>query len=171
MKYRLLFLTAFSILFFPSTLAFAVDVPDPCPCGPVSGYDGGSSGSSYTPPPPRLPSPAEQAAKINIEAARLMDAHDYENALPKLREALRLNPNNSMILGNLAVTEAELVFKSGNLQAAIERMRAAVNLGRSDVRDELAYFQRQQARLEEEKRAKERDKARCRSDGGLSRSY
>ncbi len=121
MKYRW-FLTAFSILFFPSTLALAVDGVCVMYCGGDSDYSPPSYTYSppYTPPPiprpPPPPSPAEQATKINNEAARLMDAHDYENALPKLREALRLDPNDAVILGNLAVNEAELAFKSGNYQ-------------------------------------------------------
>jgi hypothetical protein len=76
-------------------------------------------------------------------------------ALAKQQEALLLSPSNSTFRINVAIDEAELAFETGNLRGAIEKIQAAIALGGAGLRERLAYFQEQQARVEARRRAEE----------------
>jgi tetratricopeptide (TPR) repeat protein len=123
------------------------------PCADGCGDGGRGTNPETVPiPPKKSPTPAEieqqrreeNAAHLNMEGVRLFNDGDYRNAISTLRRALLDSPQDRMIARNLAHAEAEQAFKDGNLPAAIEHIQSAIDLGRSDLGDRLAYFRREQ---------------------------
>ncbi|HEY6350546.1 MAG TPA: hypothetical protein VI636_14155 [Candidatus Angelobacter sp.] len=109
-------------------------------------------------PPPQLvhiPTSGEQATKINNEGVAFFNSGDLVGARAKYEEALRVDPNHRMARSNLAQTKAELAFRMKDYSLAIAEMRSAIALGRTDLDERLAYFQRQWARVEEARRKAE----------------
>jgi tetratricopeptide (TPR) repeat protein len=88
---------------------------------------------------------AYQARDLNEAAVRLMQEQQYFSAAEKFGAALRLR-TDPVYLGNLDHAEAELAFKEGRIQDAIDSIKSAIARGRTDLKNRLNVFEREQER-------------------------
>src|ERR1700732_508652 len=99
----------------------------PLPPPPVSYGNGGGGvtySRSYPAPRPRL-SPSGQ---VNDQGNALFAARDYEGAIEKYRQALRINPANQVARTNLAGARARLAAKHKDYARALSYQREACRL-------------------------------------------
>ena len=99
----------------------------PLPPPPVSYGNGGGGvtySRSYPAPRPRL-SPSGQ---VNDQGNALFAARDYEGAIEKYRQALRINPGNQVARTNLAGARARLAAKHKDYARALSYQREACRL-------------------------------------------
>jgi tetratricopeptide (TPR) repeat protein len=125
---------------------------------------GGSGAETYTPPsvspqPPPEEMRVRRATELNNEGVELDKSGNREAGRSKYREALLLNPDDIVARQNLAVDEAELAFRAKSYDEAIERVRAAISLGRGNLGGRLADFQRERARVERQREIARHDAA------------
>jgi hypothetical protein len=120
-----------------------------CPGGCSPRSDTSSTPQPNVIKPPRSPQEIEEerrkanAKQLNEDAIALMKEGEYGQAVVKFREASHEHPDR-IILSNLAHAEAEEAFKAGNFQYAIDKIQAAIALGRGGLRGRLDYFRLQQ---------------------------
>ena len=145
-----------------STPVWAICGKMSCACPLCGSSSGGTSRTThfnsrptYTPNPApqfHLMSPeelnADLATTANDDGVALFRSGDLDGARSKFRHALELNPRDRIAQRNLAHADAELAFRANDYTRAISRIRDAIDLGRDDLRDRLAYFEREQ-RLEQ----------------------
>lgn len=107
-------------------------------------------------PPAAQPVPADQgeAERYNQEGARYYDGEQYEQAITAFREAVRLDPGNSLYRCNLAVALGE----GGQEEAAFNEFRKVLESNPNDITAllNLGYMYSERERKEEARQAWER---------------